>query len=344
MFTIEELVVPATVDAPDASDFTVCSFIMNENEALAYGNDELRLEPDEVLPWWQDSANPHRLFGVRLDGTIVGCATYEYLVADADSCWSRVNVLAAHRGHGIGSALAAQVEALARADGRRKIVTFFPSPDAPGDRIEAPTGFGSVPADNPEVQFALRHGYRLEQVERGSRLSLPVSVTVEPPADYRLHYWINNTPPEWLDQMALLNTRMSTDAPTAGLEEPEDVVTVERLLEQEAGIARNPRSYLNAAVEHVPTGVLAGFTTMSVPAEPERSVNQYSTLVLKEHRGHRLGMLLKVANLDHLQRVRPGHPSIVTFNAEENRYMLDVNEKIGFVPMGYEGAWRKDLL
>ena len=343
MFTVEELIVPASVDAADASDFTQSVFIMNQNEIEAYGNDELRLEPDEVLPWWQDSANPHRLFGVRVDGELVGCATYEYLVADTDSCWTRVNVLAGYRGRGIGSALASHVEALARAHGRRKIVTFFPSPDAPGDRIEAPTGFGSVPADNAEVQFARRHGYRLEQVERGSRLTLPVSVEVDPPADYRLHYWINRTPPQWLEQMALLNTRMSTDAPTAGLEEPEDVVTVERLLEQEAGIADGPRSYLYAAVEHVPTGVLAGFTTLSVPAETERSINQYTTIVLKEHRGHRLGMLLKVANLDHLQRVRPGHPSIITFNAEDNRYMLDVNEKVGFVAMGSEGAWRKDL-
>jgi GNAT superfamily N-acetyltransferase len=249
----------------------------------------------------------------------------------------------AHRNLGIGSAVANHVEAIARAEGRSKLVSYFPSPDSPGARIDAPTGFGGVPADNDEVRFAVKHGFRLEQVERGSRLALPVTVAVEPPHDYRLHYWIDNTPPQWLEQMALLNTRMSTDAPTAGLDEPEDVVTVERLLEQEAGIARSPRSYLYAAVEHIPTGVLAGFTTLSVPAEPERSVNQYSTLVLTEHRGHRLGMLLKVANLDHLQRERPGHPSIITFNAEENRHMLDVNEAVGFVPMGYEGAWRKDL-
>ena len=324
-------------------DFAAAVDIMNRNESEAYGTDELSQFPNEVLPWWQDAANPHRLFGVRVDGALVGCASYEYLAADADSCWSRVNVLASSRGRGIGTALASFVGDLARRDGRRKIVAFLPSPDAPGDRIDAPTGFGSVPAGNPEVRFALRHGYRLEQVERGSRLSLPVTVTVEPPADYRLHYWINNTPPEWLEQMALLNTRMSTDAPTAGLDEPEDVVTVERLLEQEAGIARNPRSYLNAAVEHVPTGVLAGFTVLSAPAETDRSVAQYSTLVLTEHRGHRLGMLLKLANLDHLQRERPGHPSVITFNAEENRYMLDVNEAVGFEAMGYEGAWRKDL-
>nr|MDQ2699153.1 GNAT family N-acetyltransferase [Actinomycetota bacterium] len=70
---------------------------------------------------------------------------------------------------------------------------------------------------------------------------------------------------------------------------------------------------------------------------------QYITIVLEEHRGHKLGMLLKVANLQHLEQVKPGHPSVTTFNAEENRFMLDVNEAVGFVPIGQESAWRKDL-
>lgn len=65
--------------------------------------------------------------------------------------------------------------------------------------------------------------------------------------------------------------------------------------------------------------------------------------MLIEHRRHRLGLLLKAANLLHPQRVRPEHPSVVTHHAEENRPMLDVNEALGFMPVVYEGAWRKDL-
>jgi hypothetical protein len=68
---------------------------------------------------------------------------------------------------------------------------------------------------------------------------------------------------------------------------------------------------------------------------------QYATLVRREFRGHRLGMLVKIANLAQLERVDPGHPSILTFNAEENRHMLDVNEALGFRAFGSAGCWRR---
>ena len=67
-------------------------------------------------------------------------------------------------------------------------------------------------------------------------------------------------------------------------------------------------------------------------------MSQDDTLVLKEHRGHRLGMLLKVANLEFLQRERPGHPAVTTFNAAENEHMLAVNDALGFVPVRVGGG------
>ena len=67
---------------------------------------------------------------------------------------------------------------------------------------------------------------------------------------------------------------------------------------------------------------------------------QEDTLILHEHRGHRLGMLIKAVNLRALRTASPESSSVLTYNAEENRHMLDVNEALGFVPIGYEGAWR----
>jgi GNAT superfamily N-acetyltransferase len=356
-FTVEELVVPETIDAPDAADFVETIELRNAVEALAYGTSELAMTPVETLPSWLDHENaPRRLFGVRVDGRLVGRGFYEANVGkegDDRVAWATVEVLPDFRGRGIGTAIADVVERAARDDRRDRLLVYVVSPDGEGARLDAATGFGSVPRGNDEVRFLLGRGYRLEQIERASRLPLPLddgelraafaAASAASGADYSVHYWTGATPKRWLDDLAVLYTRMSTDAPSAGLEEPEDVWTAARVAAEDEREAASPRTALTAAVEHVPTGRLVGFTVLSLPSDTARSVGQYDTLVLREHRGHGLGMLLKVANLAALHQQHPGYPSVITFNAEENRHMLRVNEELGFVPIGYEGAWRKPL-
>lgn len=355
--TIEELAIPADLDgSPDAAAFIAAVELSNEVEALGYGTHDVDEVPEEDIGRWQPSAFESKriLLARRADGTLVGRATYETNTADdADTAWVRMQVLPEYRRAGIGTALADAVEAIAVAEGKAKAIVYTVSPDGPGERLASPTGFGSVPADNAEVRFLLGRGYSFEQVERGSRLSLPVPVEeleqrleaarVATGPDYAVHTWIGRTPEKWLDDLAVLATRMSTDEPNGGLDTPEDVWTADRVLEADERNTRGGRSQLTAAAEHLPSGRIVGFSELSVSPRTQLPVNQWATIVLDAHRGHRLGMLLKIANLAHLQRERPGHPSIITFNAEENRYMLSVNEAVGFVPFGYEGAWKKPL-
>ncbi|MDO7882521.1 GNAT family N-acetyltransferase [Salinibacterium soli] len=349
---IDELPIPVALDAPGGAEFARAVEIGNAVEAIAYGTADIAYRPEEELPHWRDRHSPHRLLLARVDGEIVGRASYETKAAeDTDTAWIGVNVLPEFEGRGIGRALADAVEELAASEGRTKLLAYTGTTEKGGERLASPTGFGSVPRDARATRFLLARGYSLEQVERVSRLGLPVDgldalvadASAASGPDYRVVTWIGGTPERWRSDLALLGTRMSTDAPSAGLEEPEDVWTVERIVEADERDLASPRTRLTAAVEHVPTGRLVGFSVLSVPAQRERCVDQYATLVLREHRGHRLGMLLKVANLAHLERERPGHPSVLTFNAEENRPMLDVNEAVGFVPIAHEGAWRKDL-
>lgn len=350
---ITEVSIPETVDAPDAAEFLACVDVRNAVNRHDSGSDELTYTAEELLPGWQKTIfEPKRMFAGRLDGRLVARGIYETRTEEAaDTAWMHVEVLPDARGHGVGEAMARHLEAVALAEGKTRAIVYAPSWKRGGIRIPAPTGFGSVPAGTPEVRLLQAMGYRLEQVERGSRLPLPATgldelreaASTVAGDDYRVHTWAGPTPPEWREDIAHLLTRMSTDAPTAGLEEPEDPWTVERLLEDEALEASSPRTPIVAAVEHVPSGRLVGFTEFTAPAERERPVAQEDTIVLREHRGRRLGLLLKAANLQWLEEVAPGHPAIITYNAEENRHMLDVNERLGFVPFVYEGAWRKDL-
>ncbi len=352
--TIDELPIPAALDAPGGVAFREMVDVRNAVTSFTSGGTDLNYTAEELLPHWQDEYEPKRLLLARVDGRIVGRGIHEIRTDDEGTiAWLNVEVLPEFRAQGIGSALADGLETLTRESGRTIMQAYSMAREAAGDRLESPTGFGSVPLADPSVRFLQARGWTLEQVERFSRLVLPDAVdgfddalasaaAVSGP-DYRLHTWVDRTPEPWLADIAMLSTRMSTDAPSAGLEVTEDVWTVERVLEFEALHADGPRRHLFAAVEHVPTGGLVGYTELTVPAELDRAVSQDDTIVIREHRGHRLGMLLKVGNLAHLLRTSPGHPSVTTFNAEENRHMLAVNEAVGFVAAGYEGAWQRAL-
>ncbi len=355
-FTIDTLMIPASIEDPDAADFIDMTHVRNEIEADTVGNRDLAYEPAELLPNWQDPYEPKTCLVARVDGRIVARAIYEAPIEEGSrDVWLSIEVLPAFRRQGIGSAIYDRLVAMAAAGGRPVLQGYFvhKRSDA-SEQVPSPTGFGSIPLDNPETRFLLKRGFRLEQVERMSRLALPVDdvefarllaeATAAAGRDYRLVRWTGRTPERWLSDVALLHRRMSTDAPVAGLEVAEANWDEERVRTMDDRWDGNPRAGLTVAAEHLASGHLAGFTELSVPPELERPVEQQDTLVLKEHRGHRLGMLLKLANLQYLAETHPGHPSVTTFNAEENRPMLDVNEAIGFVAVGYGGGWKKAVV
>jgi len=64
-------------------------------------------------------------------------------------------------------------------------------------------------------------------------------------------------------------------------------------------------------------------------------------LVLREHRGHGLGLRLKAANALRLMDELPEVSSIRTWNAASNAYMLAVNRRLGYAVDGYSREWQK---
>jgi GNAT superfamily N-acetyltransferase len=203
-FTISPVRIPDSIESPEAADFIAAVDVRNAVEAHSYGTDEQSYSAAELLPRWLDVHKKHGMYGAWLDGRIVGRGTIDALAAEPDTCWLDVQVLPEYRGLGIGSALSDTVEATVRADGRTNLIVYAVSAAGSGEQLPSPTGFGSVPMDNPEVRFLLGRGYTLEQVERGSRLALPVDtadlttrlgdVAAVAGPQYRLHEWSGRIP------------------------------------------------------------------------------------------------------------------------------------------------------
>jgi hypothetical protein len=76
-------------------------------------------------------------------------------------------------------------------------------------------------------------------------------------------------------------------------------------------------------------GAVAAFTDASVPSEGHQ-VDQLGTLVHPAHRGHRLGLAVKCAQLRVLSETFPDRTYIGTSNAETNEHMVAINTALGF--------------
>lgn len=353
---IDEIVIPESLDGPAADDFRAAIDVRNIAVSHVFGEAAGTSTPEEFLPSLQDQQYDRKLpIVARWNGEIVATALLIWSVEpDTRVTWLEAGVHPAWRNRGIGTALVEHVEAFVRESGRPVIQTGgLHEAMESGPRLESPTGYGTLPRNELVVRFLLNRGYTLEQVTRVSFLHLPVdgatlaahraAARARAGSDYRLHAWTGATPEQWLDDVATIYMRMATDAPAGNLEIDEEPWDAERVRQNDERRIRAGRTSLVAAVEHIPSGQLVAFNGLSVPEDRARPVDQGVTLVLKEHRGHRLGMAVKIANIEQLQAFSPSSPFIMTGNAEENRPMLDVNEAVGFVPAGYVGAWKKTV-
>jgi GNAT superfamily N-acetyltransferase/RimJ/RimL family protein N-acetyltransferase len=92
------------------------------------------------------------------------------------------------------------------------------------------------------------------------------------------------------------------------------------------------------------TGEIAGLTEMFTDPDVPDWANQGPTAVSRRHRGHRLGLLLKLSMLDVLAGNEPGVRRIQTWNTTTNSHMIAVNEALGYTVTGPPyTSWRLNL-
>jgi len=301
-------------------------------------------EREELRAAMQEEATRRFRHGIcgRVDGRMVAIGTVEgRLLDNLDKCELQVDVLPDERRKGYGSELIARCEEVARARGRTTALAFV---DWPFDGH--PEGDGDA-----GVEFARRHGYAIALVEIQRRLDLPVedatldrlaASAAEKHVGYTLRSWSGPVPEDLLQGWAEVTSSLMTEAPTGDIDREPETADPAVVREAEALAFKQGRElYATAALdEH---GTVVAYTNFGVNTEGSPRAYQWGTLVRPEHRGHRLGIAVKVANLRQLQVARPDLGQVITWNAEVNEHMIGVNEAMGFVPVERSGEVQKFL-
>lgn len=351
--SIRRVTIPQRIDAADAADFIGVVAARNLVYAEIAGNHDEDATPAElVVRFHEDTHSDLAVWAIRVGGDIIGRVFCDApLEEDSKAVFVETLIPRAYWSRGLGSAAHSLLVERARSLGRTVMQTWAEHPaDASLEQLSPPTGFGQIPADHT-ARFLQRRGYVLEQVERRSTLDLLATrdqvdaMYAQFPlhAGYEVVAWHGSTPAEFVPAFARLKERMSTDAPSASLDIDEEHWDDERVAQADAMALAGGRRRQTTAIRHIESGDLVAFNELSIGADLTAATDQGDTLVVSDHRGKKLGMVVKLEGLRRWRAVAPDSPRILTWNAEENRPMLDVNEAIGFVPAAYIGAWRLDL-
>ena len=236
-------------------------------------------------------------------------------------------------------ALWEEAERRARELGRSTLTAG--SDELPGEEGRSPgRGFGAaVGADAVQVEVRRDIDLPLDPAV----VAALAAAAAEHAEDYDLGTWRDRVPEDLLEDQAYLHRRMSTDVPMAEMDWQEEEWDAARVRRQEQHLQEMDRSCFGAAAVHRPTGRSVAYTTMGIALAAPQRAHQWDTLVLQEHRGHRLGTLVKLAALQRLSEEVPDCRFITSWNAEENTPMIRVNDALGARVKGQLVNWQKKL-
>jgi GNAT superfamily N-acetyltransferase len=269
--------------------------------------------------------NPREAWLATDQGSAVGWYRLDLPVREnADQAYLNIVVHPAGRRRGLGRALLQHAAGRAAANGRT-VLNGAARDGSPGE------AFARVAGAKPglvEVQRVLDIG----KLEQGKLAGLR-GPAERAAAGYSLVSWVGPVPEEYIEQTAAVYNGMA-DAPRDA-EITHEEWDAQRVRERVNGLRPQygMRDYAVAA-RHEDTGELAGLTEVSVdPANPGWGF-QVFTVVRREHRGHRLGLLLKIAMMELLATTEPQLERIMTSNGQSNEHMIAVNEAMGYTVYG----------
>ncbi len=224
---------------------------------------------------------------------------------------------------GLGTALLRHAAGRATAAGRR-LLSGYAWAGSPGEAFARSSG---ATGGQTEIRRAMDIG-----AVPAERLAGLRAAAEQASAGYSLITWAAPMPAEYLDQVAAIN-RALYDAPhDPSLEE--SVWDAARVRATERRMRLQGMRAHTVTARHDASGELGGLTQVEVGAEQPDWGFQALTAVARPHRGHRLGLRLKLAMLELLAQQEPQVTRILTSNTETNEHMIAINETLGYRVLG----------
>jgi GNAT superfamily N-acetyltransferase len=117
----------------------------------------------------------------------------------------------------------------------------------------------------------------------------------------------------------------------------------ERVRQSGRRVAAQGLRYYTVAGRHDASGSLVALTQVGVdPLVPEWALQEF-TAVVPQHRGHRLGLLVKAGMLELLAKREPQLRRVITGNADSNKHMIAINSALGFKVLDRWSSWEMDV-
>ncbi|NPC97484.1 GNAT family N-acetyltransferase [Nocardioides sp. zg-DK7169] len=278
----------------------------------------------------------------RVDGRTVAAGWVQLpLLDNLERAELSVQVVPAARRRGHGTAMLAHLEQVAREEGRTVL-----GAEATYDYDAGPDGAGE---SGPEFARARGFDLVLGDVQRILDLPVPDEVLDRLAAEaaphhtaYTLRSWVGPVPEELLVGWADLTSSLMTEAPMGELDVERESASTEAVRDAEALVAKQGRTKYNTVALDA-EGTVVAYTDLATTVHEPGRAYQWGTLVRREHRGHRLGLAVKVANLRLLQAECPDLDHVVTYNAEVNAHMVAVNDALGYRVTARLGEFQKRL-
>jgi hypothetical protein len=147
-------------------------------------------------------------------------------------------------------------------------------------------------------------------------------------ADYELVRLVGPTPDHLLEDMTALHAAIN-DAPPSDADAEPDVWDADRVASYDRAMAGRRQTVHRVLARHRATGSWAGISIVCVDEFAPSIAFQEDTSVVRAHRGHRLGLLMKADMLRWITDERPEVAATDTWNDVTNHHMIAVNEVLG---------------